>query len=157
MIGKESMSTLPTISLLTRALKPLIRGVIAALAFASACSAQYHLETNYAEANPANDRPYLFGDPFGIRAAFAQKGITFNIESDTDTMGVAHGGLSDQPAAFTRIRGTIDIDFDKLTGKKHEWSFHATGLWQTGDNIGAKLGKRPRLSHGFVLGPEAVR
>jgi porin len=124
----------------TRWLTPLSRGVIAALAFACGCSAQYHLETNYADANPANDRQYLFGDPFGIRAAFAQKGITFNVESDTDTMGVAHGGLSDQPAAFTRIRGTLDIDLDKLTGKTHGLSFHATGLWQTGNNIGAQLG-----------------
>src|ERR1700683_3761884 len=111
-----------------RWLTPLSRGVIAALAFACGCSAQYHLETNYADANPANDRQYLFGDPFGIRAAFAKKGITFNVESDTDTMGVAHGGLSDQPAAFTRIRGTLDIDLDKLTGKTHGLSFHATGL-----------------------------
>ena len=134
------MSTLRSISLLTRGLKSFPRGVIAVLSFAYACSAQYHLETNYAEANPANDRPYLLGDPLGIRAALAKKGITFNIESDTDTMGVVHGGLSDQPAAFTRIRGTLDIDFDKLTAKTHELSFHATGLWQTGDNIGAKLG-----------------
>ena len=55
-------------------------------------------------------------------------------------MGVVHGGLSNQPAAFTRIRGTLDINFDKLTGKTHDLTFHATGLWQTGDNIGAKLG-----------------
>lgn len=120
-------------------LTPLLRGVIL-LAFAGGCSAQYHLETNYAEANPANDRQYLFGDPFGVRSALADRGITFNIESTTDSMGVAHGGLSDQAAAFTRIRGTLDIDFDKLTGKAHNLSFHATGLWQTGDNIGTKLG-----------------
>ncbi len=110
------------------------------LAFAFRCPAQYHLETNYAEPNPANDRQYLFGDLFGVRPKLARKGITFNIESTTDSMGVAHGGVSDQPAAFTRIRGTIDIDLDKLTGTSHELSFHATGLWQTGNNIGAQLG-----------------
>jgi porin len=113
---------------------------VAALLFAARCSAQYHLETNYAEANPANDRQYLFGDLFGIRSALAEKGITFNIENTTDSFGVVHGGLSDQPAAFTRIRGTLDIDFDKMTGTHHELSFHATGLWQTGNNIGAQLG-----------------
>jgi porin len=120
----------------------LARGVfgVLVLIFAFRCSAQYHLETNYAEPNYANDRQYLFGDLFGVRSALARKGITFNIESTTDSMGVVHGGLSDQPAAFTRIRGTIDIDLDKLTGTSHELSFHATGLWQTGNNIGAQLG-----------------
>jgi porin len=120
----------------------LTRGVfgVLVLIYAFRCSAQYHLETNYAEPNYANDRQYLFGDLFGVRSALARKGITFNIESTTDSMGVVHGGLSDQPAAFTRIRGTIDIDLDKLTGTSHELSFHATGLWQTGNNIGAQLG-----------------
>jgi porin len=113
---------------------------LAVLAFACRCSAQYQPETNYAEPNSANNRQYLFGDLFGIRSALAAKGITFIIESTTDSFGVLHGGFSDQPAAFTRIRGTIDIDFDKLTGTNQELSFHATGLWQTGNNIGAQLG-----------------
>ncbi len=55
-------------------------------------------------------------------------------------MGAVHGGLSNQAAAFTRIRGTLDINFDKLTGKTRDLTLHATGLWQTGDNIGAKFG-----------------
>ena len=134
------MSILPSLLLFSRRVKLFSRSVIVSLALAGGCAAQYHLETNYADANPANDRLYLLGDPFGIRSELAQKGITFNVESDTDTMGVAHGGLSDQPAAFTRIRGTLDIDFDRLTHKTRDLTFHATGLWQTGDNIGAKLG-----------------
>lgn len=123
-------------------LKFLPRGLlaVAALAFACRCSAQYQPETNYAEPNSANDRQYLFGDLFGIRSALAAKGITFVIESTTDSSGVLYGGLSNQAAAFTRIRGTIDIDLDKLTGTNHELSFHATGLWQTGNNIGDQLG-----------------
>jgi porin len=123
-------------------LKFLARSLFAfaVLAFACQCSAQYHLETNYAEPNSANDRQYLFGNLFGIRSALAAKGIAFDIESTTDSFGVVHGGLSNQPAAFTRIRGTIDVDFDKLTGTSHELSFHATGLWQTGNNIGDQLG-----------------
>lgn len=38
-----------------------------------------------------------------------------------------------------RVRGTVDINFDKMI----EWqglSFHATGLWQSGVNLGAKIG-----------------
>jgi porin len=113
---------------------------LAALIFACQCFAQSHLETNYAEPNSAGDSQYLFGDFFGFRSALAAKGITLDVESTTDSFGVVHGGLSNQAAAFTRIRGTIDIDFDKLTGTNHELSFHATGLWQTGNNIGAQLG-----------------
>jgi porin len=122
-------------------LKHLSRQLLAVvvLAFACRCSAQYHLETNYAEPDLAHDRQYLFGDMFGLRSSLAERGITFNIENTTDSFGVEHGGLSNQPAAFTRIRGTIDIDLDKLTGV-HGLSFHATGLWQSGTNIGAKLG-----------------
>jgi hypothetical protein len=41
--------------------------------------------------------------------------------------------------AWTRIRGTIDIDIDRLTVTSHALSFHVTALWQTGDNVGAKL------------------
>src|ERR1700691_3413493 len=53
---------------------------VAVLAFACRCSAQYHLETNYAEDNPANARLTLFGDWFGVRSKLAEKGVTFNIE-----------------------------------------------------------------------------
>ncbi len=147
------MSTLRDVSLLNLLSKSIIHcrtksrrmsrlscAVVAALSFTCVCSAQYELQSGYADANPANDRSTLFGDPLGVRATLAQKGITFDIESTTDSMGVVHGGVSNQAAAFTRIRGTLDINFDKLTGKTHGLTFHATGLWQTGDNIGAKLG-----------------
>src|SRR5277367_2301560 len=120
--------------------QPLVGALIAALTLACACSAQSQLETNYAEANTEGARQYLFGDPFGVRSALAHKGITFIFESITDAMGVVRGGLSDQPAAYTRVRGTVDIDFGRLTGTDNGLSFHATGLWQTGDNIGPKLG-----------------
>jgi porin len=121
-------------------LKHLSRLAVVVLAFACRCSAQYQLETNYAEPNVAHDREYLFGNMFGLRSRLSEKGITFNIENTTDSFGVVHGGLSNQPAAFTRIRGTIDIDLDKLSNTHRHLSFHATGLWQSGTNIGAKLG-----------------
>ncbi len=134
------MSTLRKLSLSDISIQPVVVGLIAALTLACVCSAQSHLETNYAEVGTEGARLYLFGDPLGIRSALADKGITFIFESITDAMGVVHGGLSDQPAAYTRIRGTVDIDFGKLTGTHNGFSFHATGLWQTGDNIGPKLG-----------------
>ncbi len=131
------LGSLPLRNLSTQ---PIVGALIAALTLACGCSAQSHLETNYADTSAVGARLYFFGDPFGIRSALAHKGITFIFESITDAMGVAHGGLSDQPAAYTRIRGTFDIDFGRLTGSDNGLSFHATGLWQTGDNIGPKLG-----------------
>jgi carbohydrate-selective porin OprB len=47
--------------------------------------------------------------------------------------------MQQRQAGWPRIRGTIDINFDRLI----EWqglSFHATGLWQSGVNLGAKIG-----------------
>jgi porin len=118
------------------------RGILlaAVLFSASRCSAQLHLETNYAEPNAANDRQWFFGNWGGARSKLAEQGITFDFESTTDSMGVLHGGISNQAAAWTRIRGTIDLDIDKLTGTTHELTFHATALWQTGNNIGNQLG-----------------
>lgn len=134
------MSPLRKMSLSDISIPPVVGSLIAALTLACVCSAQSHLETNYAEDSSEGARLYLFGDPFGIRSALADRGITFMFENITDAMGVVHGGLSDQPTAYTRIRGTVDIDFGKLTGTYNGLSFHATGLWQTGDNIGPKLG-----------------
>ena len=49
------------------------------------------------------------------------------------------GGRQQTQGGWERARGTIDINFDRLI----QWqglSFHATGLWQTGVNLGAKIG-----------------
>ena len=42
-------------------------------------------------------------------------------------------------SGWQRVRGTIDINFDHMI----RWqgpSFHATGLWQAGANLGSKIG-----------------
>jgi porin len=108
------------------------------LASAFSCFAQFDI--NYAQPNPAHDRQWFLGDWNGLRTNLAEKGVDFSFESVTDAVGVVHGGISDQPTGFTRIRGTVDIDIDRLSGKNLGLSFHATGLWQTGNNIGEKLG-----------------
>src|SRR5258706_15677394 len=49
------------------------------------------------------------------------------------------GGIQQSYAGWERIRGTVDINFDKMI----QWqglSFHATGLWQSGANLGGKIG-----------------
>jgi porin len=84
-------------------------------------------------------RQYLFGDWGGARTNLAEKGITFDIFYITDLQANPSGGLQQAQAGWERTRGTVDIDFDKML----QWqglSFHATGLWQGGVNLGGKIG-----------------
>ncbi len=107
--------------------------LLAAVAFAQ------DPQDNYRFPNPKNERPNFFGDWGGYRSKLEQRGVTFRISSTTDSLFVLHGGVSNQAAPWTRIRGTIDVDFEKLTHTKG-LAFHATGMWQTGVNVGDKLG-----------------
>jgi len=86
-----------------------------------------------------SSRQYLFGDWGGERSALAEKGITFDFFYITDMQANPSGGLQQTYAGWERTRGTIHIDFDKMI----QWqglSFHSTGLWQSGRNLGGKIG-----------------
>lgn len=112
--------------------------VLGALLWSGAhCRAQYP-ELPYRAATERETRQYLFGDWNGLRKNLEDKGVVFDFESTNDNMWVLHGGVSNQGTAWERIRGTLNIDFGKLSGAKG-LKFHATALWQTGDNVGAKL------------------
>ena len=84
-------------------------------------------------------RQHLFGDWGGERTALAEKGLTFDFFYITDLEGNPTGGLDQTQAGWMRVRGTMDLNFDRLIS----WqglSVHATGLWQSGANLGAKIG-----------------
>ena len=84
-------------------------------------------------------RQYLLGDWGGLRTRLADKGIVFDFFYISDSQGNPTGGLQQSATTWERVRGTIDIDFYQLM----EWQglrFHATGLWQTGGNLGARMG-----------------
>jgi len=84
-------------------------------------------------------RQYLFGDWAGKRTALEEKGVKFDFFYIADLEANPSGGMQRTQAGWPRIRGTIDIDFDRLI----QWqglSFHATGLWQSGVDLGAKIG-----------------
>ncbi len=86
-----------------------------------------------------SSRKYLFGDWGGERSAWAEKGVTFDFFYITDMQANPSGGMQQTYAGWERIRGTVDINFDKMI----QWqglSFHATGLWQSGANLGGKIG-----------------
>jgi porin len=65
--------------------------------------------------------------------------VTFDFFYVADLLSNPVGGLTQDNTGWGRIRGTIDIDFGKLTGW-HGLTFHATGLWQYGVNLGANMG-----------------
>jgi porin len=90
-------------------------------------------------AQAEHPRTYLFGDWGGERSNLAAKGVVFDFFYVADLQANPTGGLRQTQAGWGRIRGTVDIDFGKLT----EWkglTFHATGLWQFGGNLGANIG-----------------
>jgi carbohydrate-selective porin OprB len=119
-------------------LRVTIQRIFLSLLFTAAiCPAQYP-ELTYRSATERQAREYLFGNWNGLRTDLEKRGIVFDFESANDNMWVLHGGASNQGTAWERIRGTFDVDFGKLSGIAG-LKFHATALWQTGDNVGANL------------------
>ena len=86
-----------------------------------------------------SSRKYALGDWGGARSTLEEKGITFDLFYITDLQANPSGGLQQTRAGWERFRGTIDVNFDRMIS----WqglSFHATGLWQSGGNLGGKIG-----------------
>jgi porin len=82
---------------------------------------------------------WLLGDWGGERTKLQeQKGVTFDVHYIADFLYANNGRYQDGGAGWNRVRGTMDIDFGKLVGPSMKnWSFHVTGLWQGGPNLGA--------------------
>ena len=86
-----------------------------------------------------SDHPYLFGDWDGLRSRLAKEGVIFDFSYVTDQLANVTGREKAYYAVWGRFRGTVDVDFSRVT----HWrglTFHATGVWQFGGNIGALLG-----------------
>ncbi len=78
---------------------------------------------------------YLLGDWGGARTRLEeQKGIKFDFFYVGDLLANPKGG-QETATGWNRVRGTMDIDFNKLIGAKG-LTFHVTGLWQGGVNLG---------------------
>ena len=106
----------------------------------ASAAAQNALPSDVSTPSPKfSSRQYFLGDWGGERSALAEKGITFDFFYITDLEANPSGGKQQTYAGWPRFRGTIDINFDKMI----EWqglSFHATGLWQSGRDLGGKIG-----------------
>ena len=82
-------------------------------------------------------RQYLLGDWGGARTRLEEeKGVKFDFFYVSDMLYATSASIKTGGAAWNRVRGTMDIDFGKLAGWKG-LTFHVTGLWQGGPNLGA--------------------
>ncbi len=93
-------------------------------------------------ATPTNlwNQPYMFNWG-GERDRLAQQGLTFTFFWITDDFGDLNvpKGTRQEFNGWYRLRGTVDVDFSKFTSMKG-LTFHITGLWQGGQNMGGIIG-----------------
>ena len=84
-------------------------------------------------------RDHLFGDWGGVRPRLERRGVKIDLQYVSDFLWNIDSNQKARLASWNRVRGTVDIDFGALNGHR-SWYFHATGLWQNGGNMGARLG-----------------
>jgi porin len=82
---------------------------------------------------------HLFGTWGGERTRLQERGVNFDFQYVSDSLWNLKSVQPERFASWNRFRGTVDIDFGKLTGW-HDLYFHATALWQGGGNLGTYLG-----------------
>jgi carbohydrate-selective porin OprB len=82
---------------------------------------------------------HLFGNWGGERTRLGERGVSFDFQYVSDSLWNLKSKQPERFASWNRFRGTVDIDFGKLTGW-HDLYFHATALWQGGGNLGTYLG-----------------
>jgi porin len=82
---------------------------------------------------------HLFGNWGGERTRLEERGVSFDFQYVSDSLWNLKSEQPERFASWNRFRGTVDIDFGKLTGW-HDLYFHATALWQGGGNLGTYLG-----------------
>jgi porin len=86
-----------------------------------------------------NTKGYLFGDWGGVRTRLLERGVKLDLHSISDALWNIRSQQNERFASYNRVRGTVDIDLGTLVHQQG-WSFHATAVWQTGDNLGSYLG-----------------
>jgi porin len=92
-------------------------------------------ESSGSAADYWTDRSYLFGDWNGERTKLENAGIVLNLFYVNDLLMDTRGDL----ANWSRVRGTLDIDFDKAE-RVRGLKFHIAAMWQAGGNLAAYIG-----------------
>ncbi len=86
---------------------------------------------------PTPGRKYMLGDWGGERSNLEEHGVAFDFFYQADLLSSLSGGYQTANGGFERVRGTVDVNFDKMHFS-HGLSFHATGVWQSGVNLNSQ-------------------
>jgi porin len=87
----------------------------------------------------ANVQPHLFGEWNGKRTKLYDKGVRFDLAYTSDSLWNVRSAKEERVAVWDRVRGTVDLDFSRLTDTPG-LTFHITAVWQGGGNLGTYLG-----------------
>jgi porin len=82
---------------------------------------------------------HLFGDWNGERSKLLNRGVKFDLYYASDSLSNIRSAEAERLAVFSRVRGTVDLDFSRLT-ETQGFFFHITAVWQGGGNLGTYLG-----------------
>ena len=82
---------------------------------------------------------HLLGEWGGLRSRLLERGVRFDFQYVSDSLWDIKSEKKERLANWSRVRGTIDIDFGALANHPGLY-FHATALWQAGGNLGTYLG-----------------
>ncbi len=82
---------------------------------------------------------HLFGDWGGRRQQLLKRGVSLDVQYVSDSLWNLRSMQKERLASFNRGRGTVDIDFSKLTHTPGLY-FHITAPWQAGANLKTYLG-----------------
>lgn len=87
---------------------------------------------------PPSQQQHVFGGWGERRTRLLDRGINLDLQYIADHLGNLQSPQPRRFSSFDRVRGTVDIDFGKLTHTEGV-TFHITGLWQAGGNLGNYL------------------
>lgn len=85
------------------------------------------------------DQGHLLGGWHGERQRLLEHGVSLDLEYISDSLWNVRSLQKQRLASFNRVRGTVDVDFSKLTHTPGLF-FHITAPWQAGANLGTYLG-----------------
>ncbi len=91
------------------------------------------------EHDPEHQHHFL-GEWGGKRPELLRRGVSLDLQYESDTLWNARSPRKTRSAVFARARGTVDVDFARLT-ETRGLKLHVTAVWQGGGSLGAYLGQ----------------
>ena len=85
------------------------------------------------------DRGHLFSEWGGGRERLLERGVDIDLQYLSDSLWNLRSPQERRLASWNRVRGTVNLNLSRLTGAPG-LTFHVTGLWQGGGNLGTYLG-----------------